>query len=78
MEPPKRCEQAKGTAARRGVNGAEATESFDGAQEPSNRGRSGMVARSTDGHKTNASLGAELLGGDGKEGVYSLELAVRS
>ena len=25
VEPPKRCEQAKGTAARRGVNGAEAT-----------------------------------------------------
>ena len=24
-----------------------------------------MVARSTDGHKTNASLGAELLDGDG-------------
>ena len=26
VEPPKRCEQAQGTAARRGVNGAEATE----------------------------------------------------
>ena len=32
-------------------------------QRGTNRGRSGMVARSTDGHKTNASLGAELLGG---------------
>ena len=70
MEPPKRCEQAKGTAARRGVNGTKATEPFDRLRnryEPSldklrNRGRSGMVARSTDGHKTNASLGAELLG----------------
>ena len=33
-------------------------------QRGTNRGRSGMVARSTDGHKTNASLGAEHLGGD--------------
>ena len=30
-------------------------------QRGTNRGRSGMVARSTDGHKTNASLGAEHL-----------------
>ena len=34
-------------------------------QRGTNRGHSGMVARSTDGHKTNASLGAEHLGGDG-------------
>ena len=34
-------------------------------QRGTNRGRSGMVARSTDGHKTNASLGAEHLDGDG-------------
>ena len=33
-------------------------------QRGTNRGRSGMVARSTDGHKTNASLGAEHLEGD--------------
>ena len=33
-------------------------------QRGTNRGRSGMVARSTDGHKTNASLGADHLGGD--------------
>ena len=32
-------------------------------QRGTNRGRSGMVARSTDGHKTNASLGSEHLGG---------------
>ena len=38
-----------------------------------NRGRSGMVARSSDGHKTNTSLGAELLDGvwDNKVLVYS-------
>jgi len=30
-------------------------------QRGTNRGRSGMAARSTDGHKTNASLGAEHL-----------------
>ena len=40
--------------------------------------RSGMVARSTDGHKTNASLGSVYLGGDGMEIVCSWELAVRS
>ena len=34
-------------------------------QRGTNRGRSGMIARSTDGHKTNASLGAEHLDGDG-------------
>ena len=43
-------------------------------QRGTNRGRSGMVARSTDGHKTNASPGAEPLGGDGIGGVNSLEL----
>ena len=32
-------------------------------QRGTNRGRSGMIARSTDGHKTNASLGAEHLDG---------------
>ncbi len=57
VEPPKRCEQAQGTAARRGVNGAsehsEARTVF----------RRGMVARSTDGHKTNASLGRNTLTG---------------
>jgi len=29
VEPPKRCEQAQGTAARRGVNGAETTERYE-------------------------------------------------
>ena len=33
--------------------------------------RSGMVARSTDGHKTNASLGSVYLGGDGIMNFYS-------
>ena len=47
-------------------------------QRGTNRGRSGMVARSTDGHKTNASLGSEHLGGDGMERVLSFELAVKS
>ena len=47
-------------------------------QRGTNRGRSGMIARSTDGHKTNASLGAEHLGGVGigeAELVSLLELA---
>ena len=39
-------------------------------QRGTNRGRSGMVARSTDGHKTNASLGAEHLGGDGEDVTF--------
>ena len=39
-------------------------------QRGTNRGRSGMVARSTDGHKTNASLGAEHLG---RVGMVMLE-----
>lgn len=34
-------------------------------QRGTNRGRSGMIARSTDGHKTNASQGAEHLDGVG-------------
>ena len=59
MEPPKRCEQAQGTAARRRVNGAPEH------SEVRTVFRRGMVARSTDGHKTNASLGAEHLGGVG-------------
>ena len=29
VEPPKRCEQAQGMAARRGVNGAETTERYE-------------------------------------------------
>ena len=47
-------------------------------QRGTNRGRSGMIARSTDGHKTNASLGAEHLVGVGigeAELVSLLELA---
>ena len=71
VEPPKRCEQAKGTAVRRGVMERR-------PQRGTNRGRSGMVARSTDGHKTNASMEAEHLDGDGMERVCSLEFAVRS
>ena len=42
-------------------------------QRGTNRGRSGMVARSTDGHKTNASLGAELLDGV-RDGDASLSM----
>ena len=38
-------------------------------QRGTNRGRSGMVARSTDGHKTNASLGAEHLDGKGRKSL---------
>ena len=38
-------------------------------QRGTNRGRSGMVARSTDGHKTNASLGAEHLKREGRLGI---------
>ena len=44
-----------GTAVRRGVNGASEH------SEERTVFRCGMVARSTDGHKTNASLGAEHL-----------------
>lgn len=64
MEPPKRCEQAQGTAMRRGVNGASEH------SEERTVFRRGMVARSTDGHKTNASLGAEHLDGDGVVMLY--------
>ena len=46
-------------------------------QRGTNRGRSGMVARSTDGHKTNASLGAEHLERVGKGGTeYFCSLCV--
>ena len=44
-------------------------------QRGTNRGRSGMVARSTDGHKTNASLGAEHLDGDGKVMLMHLHIS---
>ena len=43
-------------------------------QRGTNRGRSGMVARSTDGHKTNASLGAEHLGRVGMEELFNQEI----
>ena len=47
-------------------------------QRGTNRGRSGMVARSTDVHKTNASLGAEHHDGVGMVMVMIIQRAMAS